>query len=142
MKYISKNKKILKVLIFGLIVAAGSVFILSCDNNSDGGLAPPPAFESDGGSELTENIDPSGETAEILLYSDDLPDFDYGGAKFRMLTFDDYPAAHSMLVIEEQTGEIVNDSIYLANRIVQDRFNLEFEQIEGQRLNMPYCIRV
>ena len=129
-----KTNKLYLLLTFSLLL----LILFSCgdskESNSPGNLNTPQA-------DITDGNQPSDETMENLLYNDDLPDFNYGGAKFRMLTFYDYPAAHSMLVIEEQTGDIVNDSIYLTNRIVQDRFNLEFEQVEGQRLNMPNMLR-
>ncbi|MCL2159472.1 MAG: hypothetical protein FWH48_08700, partial [Oscillospiraceae bacterium] len=52
--------------------------------------------------------------------SDDLPELDYGGDIFKMLTFTNLDTAHLELLVEEQNGEIVNDSIYLSNRLVQD----------------------
>ncbi|MCL1793319.1 MAG: hypothetical protein FWG34_05585 [Oscillospiraceae bacterium] len=112
-----KTKKILCLL---MAFAVAPSLLFSCSSSNDGGFS--------GDIENTEKAGDAEATTENPLYIDDLPEKNYDKAKFKMMTFNDYDLTHFDLVIEEQIGEIVNDSIYLANRLVQDRFNIEFEQ--------------
>lgn len=65
----------------------------------------------------------AGTTAEpeSTAISDDLPDIDFEGREFRILTcdylLDDYLA-------EEENGSLMNDTIYRRNRKVEDRFGV------------------
>jgi len=116
----TKTKKI-----YCLLIVLTLLLLLSCSSSNNGNSSGGPdnsQGNNPGGNEQTE------EATENPLYIDELPAQDYGGEKFKMLTFNDYELTHFNLVIDEQTGDIVNDSIYLSNRIVQDRFNIEFEQ--------------
>ena len=110
-----------------ICVALALIFLLvSCGDPGKG--------DSSGGPEASEAPENLEEPAENILYADDLPEMDFGGEKFVMLSFTNLDTAHINLLIEEQTGEVADDSIYLANRLVQDRFNLEF----GQTLTADY----
>ncbi len=62
-----------------------------------------------------------------VLAPPDLPEKDYGGYEFKILTrvegWGIYNNEH--LVVEEENGEILNDAIYNRNRHVEDRFNIQ-----------------
>ena len=70
----------------------------------------------------------SSADAETTRVSSNLPDKDYGGAEFNILyryvgdenihNFFEYDA-------EEQNGELLNDTVYERNRVVEERFNIE-----------------
>ena len=72
---------------------------------------------------ITDSPSDSGTTAEpeSTVISDDLPDIDFEGREFRILTcdylLDDYSA-------DEENGGLMNDTIYRRNRTVEDRFGV------------------
>jgi maltose-binding protein MalE len=117
-----KLKKILCLLIIFALL-----FLLSC-KDSDTGNTPDPN-NSNTSSSLDASGDPGGsendEPNENPLYIDDLPDENYNGAKFNMLDCE-YLYTNATLIVEKQTGDVIFDSIYLANRTVEERFNIEF----------------
>jgi len=92
------------------------------------------ASPEDGASDGLRADDPpnenthAGETSEDRSYIDDLPEMDFNSGKFTILTFT-FDNANTNMVPEEQIGEPVIDAIYLSNSIVQERFNVEIEQI-------------
>lgn len=104
-----------------LLILSAVLPLLSC-GGSGGGDIPEVAGS-------TEEQKDEAQPAANSLYSDDLPEMDFGGGKFVMLSFTNLDTVHINLLIETQTGEVADDSIYLANRLVQDRFNAVFEQI-------------
>lgn len=55
---------------------------------------------------------------------DDVPEMDLGGYEFRILSQGYSHAWHGVINIEEETGELVNDNIYLRNRVIEERFNI------------------
>ena len=115
-------KKTIILMLVSLILLS-----VSCGDSGGGNLPDTPASP--------ENPGDLGESPEKSLYADDLPELDFGGGKFTMLTFTNLDTAHLELVIETQTGDVVDDSIYLSNRLIQDRFKLEFEQIQNNDYN-------
>ena len=114
-----KNTK--KKKIFCILVAVSLMLLFSCKDSSD----EKPIGSTDADDRNSGALD---EPAENPLYIDDLPERDYGGETFKMMTWD-VSFGNLELVVEEQTGDVIFDSIYLANRSVQDRFKIEFEQI-------------
>ncbi|MCL1857729.1 MAG: hypothetical protein FWF92_00660 [Oscillospiraceae bacterium] len=131
-----KTKKILCLLILVALL-----FLFSCKSEGpDNGNIPVPSNpdisnqpdvlsnsgDSNGSNE--SNSSENNEPAEDPLYIDDLPEENYNGAKFNMLTCE-YLYTNANLVVEEQSGDVIYDAIYLANRTVEDRFNIEFEQL-------------
>lgn len=67
----------------------------------------------------------SETTAETTsqFISDELPDLDFKGESINVLYRDD---VLSSFYVVEQTGDIVDDAVYNANRAVEDRLNLKF----------------
>lgn len=64
--------------------------------------------------ELNSAADISDSETEI---TDDLPEYDANGYRFRVLTYQD------MIGIEEQDGEVLNDAEYIRDQKVMERFN-------------------
>lgn len=80
----------------------------------------------------TEVTDTTKETTALearAAVSDDLPEKDFGGRAFKVVTNDNYDTHY--LVAEEQTGEGVNDAIFARNLTVQERYNAEVEAVFG-----------
>ncbi|MHC1693880.1 MAG: ABC transporter substrate-binding protein [Eubacteriales bacterium] len=88
-------------------------FVLSCaaDNTQAQATVPSETAVSS-----TEVVD------QRQLVSDDLPEKDFEGYSFRIFTTEDHKKYY---IAEEQTGEVVNDAIYAANRAVEERFNIK-----------------
>ncbi|MHB1152275.1 MAG: hypothetical protein ACYCWE_12525 [Eubacteriales bacterium] len=60
--------------------------------------------------------------------SDDLPDTDCEGREFRLYAFG---KMEKFFFADEQDGEIINDSIYLANKTVEERFNTDIVYVDS-----------
>lgn len=74
--------------------------------------------------------DSTGETTQGepnkkdgLWYADYLPDKDYGGYTFRVVTMDRFPTD-----VTEENGDIINDAYYKRNMLIEGRYNINFEQ--------------
>lgn len=60
--------------------------------------------------------------------SDDLPETDCEGREFRLYAFD---KMEKYFYADEQNGEIINDSIYTANKTVEERFNTDIVFVDS-----------
>jgi len=73
-------------------------------------------------------VETEAETKDSLAarldVSDNLPDADFGGSTF-MICGDD--AYLSYYIVEEQTGEVVNDAVFQRNLKVQERYNVSID---------------
>lgn len=110
-----KIKKYLLIL-FTIIL---SILIMSCS-------------ESDITTDtVTTQNDVETETAETSEeFLDNLPDdLDFEGATVTFLVRDAEPWSYE-IAVEEENGEIINDSIYERNRNVMERLNVEIVEIE------------
>lgn len=58
------------------------------------------------------------------LVSDELPEKDFGGRAFRVLTYD---FCETDFVTEGMTGALINDAIYSRNTTISERFNIQLE---------------
>ncbi|MHB1152466.1 MAG: hypothetical protein ACYCWE_16845 [Eubacteriales bacterium] len=86
------------------------VFITSCTDNV-------PGVKSDITADTTEET-----TAEENKYEAGyLPDVQYDGYQYRIISYEEYPA-HS----EELNGNAINDAIYTRNALIEERYNIEF----------------
>lgn len=118
------SKKHLPVLVWIIPVAFVYTFLISCSAKNDGG-------ESKSTDPVTENA-ASGEALEIeidLCATDYLPEKDYGGYEFSIVTFEDHISGTNMFIAEEQIGEVLNDALYKRNLIVEDRFNIKIKGV-------------
>lgn len=87
--------------------------------------------------QTAENIDTtvSDSTAEStepeINYAPDLPDTDFEGAAFSMVSRDDafhsYAAHTHDLFAEEMTGDLMNDATYERNTRIAEKYNVEFK---------------
>ena len=61
--------------------------------------------------------------SETFYSHPSLPNKDYGGAEFRIITSDNLPVAE-----EEQTGEIVDDARYKRYLAIEEKYNIKFTE--------------
>ena len=74
--------------------------------------------------ETTESVaTETGETEDTRVYPD-LPDVNYDGQDFRMLTWDG--SAVPSLYSEEMDGEVVNDAVYERNSAIAEKYGVTF----------------
>jgi len=85
--------------------------------------------EAGGDSEKGGN-DTSAEvtTAKEPTVYDYLPEKDYGGRSYHILTSEGWSVDMlTQMYIEEETGDVVGDAVYRRNRTVEEAFNVEIE---------------
>ena len=111
-------KKTLSLILAALLVAQ---VLVSCGNDSDGGNTTTPTEISGATTEETIPDEPNKKNG--LWYADYLPEKDYEGYTFRVLTMDQFPTD-----VTEEDGDIVNDAYYKRNSIIESRYNINFEQ--------------
>lgn len=108
-----KFKRITALLLLSALLSA-----TSCGDNSTADDTSQP--DSNG----TDSIETTNPTVTRKSISDDLPERDFGGEIFTVLTFSKlYPD----FFIEESTGDVINDAVYKRNSTVEDRFNCKIE---------------
>ena len=112
-----------RFMVLFLILAIMAGLFLSC--NGDTTKDTDDSNQAQTAENETEN---EGENiaAESNDHEDDLPEMDFQGEPFRMVHMTEYTNAHAYLLTEEENGDVINDSIYKANKIVEERFNTVF----------------
>lgn len=109
----------MKKVFLVLLVCAQLLALGACGKDTDSGDAIPE----------TET-----ETAQESKYGDDLPEKDFKGAKYTMAVVDttaDWDA--SFHIMEELTGDALNDARYYNIFNTETRFNVDIEEIDGPR---------
>ena len=105
-----------KILLFAAMV----LVLFSCDGKS-------PAGDTAASEKITEAAEPEDGKISIINERSKVPDNiaeeDMGGMKFRLITRSQH---EEEFFIEEETGELVEDAIYLRNIKIEDRFNIKF----------------
>ena len=122
--------KNLKYFVFTAAVCIFTLFILfSCSGGADG--VNPMLNEPDTLSAEEDVISPADETepekAEYMGYI--FPGVDYGGYEFKILNFEVQSWAYTVMAVEEQTGEVIDDAIYMRNAAVEETLNIKINDI-------------
>lgn len=93
---------------------------LSCSEPAD------TAAETTSGSTGT-----AAETTELHYAAEYLPGSDFGGYKFRIVTVEkDVYSLTLAADAAEENGEVINDAVYKRNRVIEDRYNMKFREID------------
>ena len=111
-----KNAKTVSLLIAALLTA--SCVMASCGAAQDSAPASTTAAQG-----AAPDAEAETEAAETVI-PDELPaDLDFGGREFRVgfMTPDQVKVA----IVEEATGDVVNDAVYEANTKVDERLNVK-----------------
>ena len=80
-------------------------------------------------------LDENAETTASDGMPDNLPAMDFGGKEFRFLSYETVNC-NGIHVVEEQNGEIVNDTTYEVNRRIEERFNVNLVEILDDPLTL------
>lgn len=95
--------------------------LMSCGGGTQPSQVETTAGEADAADGAITTI---AETADPL--ADNLPEADFDGRKFRVVTSDEYAY---QIYAEEETGDVTNDAIFRRNLTVEERFGFEVESL-------------
>lgn len=115
------KKKTFSQIAFLLAALTAAQILASCGNESQTQNNTTPSTNQDISSEVTTADEPNKKNG--LWYADYLPEKDYDGYTFRVVSVDILPTD-----VAEETNDIVNDSYYQRNRKIEEKYNIEFEQ--------------
>ena len=103
-----------------LVIVMLGMAVLSC-GKADSGVV---------GGEATSDTSENGATDSTTAATENVntePALNFGGKTFTLLHWDDgYPNEY---FVEEQTGDLIADSVFLRNALVEERLGVEIEWI-------------
>lgn len=107
-----------------MLVLASLILASSCANEE---------ISEDTPTTKQENTDETVETVETETdkLKDNLPETDLNGWKMRIVAHHDQLSDESTIYAPELTGEIINDTIYMRDLALKERFNFDIEVIPG-----------
>ncbi|MBQ7719347.1 MAG: hypothetical protein IJT56_02085 [Clostridia bacterium] len=110
-------KKTLSMILAALMLSSAAV-LAACGGEQDASPASTTAAQGeDAPAETAAETTDADVRASI---PDDLPDEDLGGYTYTIMTY-----SKGTYYQEEETGDLVNDTIYQRNRDVEERFNVK-----------------
>ena len=130
MKKMRKKTKTTAFLAVLLLVISVILFSCAQDKNTGSDTDNPPVDkDGDNAGDNGSDSEPGQDNNEI---SDELEPADYNGADFRILyrngcsrgNWAEYDVHKIEIATEAENGDIINDSLYKRNKIVEDRFNV------------------
>lgn len=123
----NKLQKLKSVMAIMLIITMTAGILVSCGEKTQNN--PGGDNQENAGA---DNREIDAESAAVIedegYYDDDLGDFDFKGYKFNFLTRT-VDFLNCAIDYEEITGEVLEDAIYERNRRIEERFNIEFNNI-------------
>ena len=117
-----KTNRIYAMLLACLTV--GSAVLTSCGDTADSGSVSTTAAVDEQTAAVTE-LETTEEDVRRAV-SDNVPEFDFGGAAFRTITQD---STVNDIWVGEETGDVLDDAIYARNRTVEERFNITIPEV-------------
>ena len=114
----AKQMKRIIAFILMAIISCSMIFCISCSKSASGGET-----SADNNGTFANTDEP---TAEADPYDPGLPETDFAGMKFRILTIDPddrFWWSNTQVDATEETGDIVNDAIYKRNRSIEKKYN-------------------
>ena len=116
------QKRILSLILCAMFVFSAVAFAACAEKN-------------DTGSDDTSAAGLDAETTELTeeekrnAVTDDIPELDFEGAKFRIITRDGSshpkPIHVDDVYMEKATGDVIDDAVFARNQAVEERFNME-----------------
>ncbi len=108
-------------LFLAALLALSALSAVSCSQPAAEGeeeAAPSQANEEGAAPETVPETEPA--------ITDDLPEKDFGGVGFVILT-SSTQTQHSITAINEQTGDVLNDAMFDRTQFVADKYNIDFK---------------
>ncbi len=107
------------LLLSALLLAGSALTLVSCGDAEEPLQTEESLTEASTSSETVVETEGPSQTLDV-------PDVNFNGYTFRALSID-RDAMYTMLDVEKITSEPVNDAIYERNRLIEDRFGIQFE---------------
>jgi len=117
----SKMKRLCALLLLGAMLTA-----TACASADSGETTDTTAT-----ADTAETVETTAAETEI---SDDLPEEDFGGKDFRILTIDKNYGRENFEA-EEENGALIHDAVYRRNRAVEERYNVKIKTIISPDVN-------
>jgi len=83
--------------------------------------------ETDGNNNPSDTSVTSADVTTADPYADELDEYDFDGSEFHMFNRTN-ENCHYSIEMTEETGDVLDDAIYLRNRNLEERFNFKFAQ--------------
>ena len=115
------KKQLLLILTVFILICALPVILSSCGSNNNNSSAVENAENNDIHQEEYQKEESDAD--QSAGYKDNVPEMDLGGYNFRILSHQSV-WLHAEMNFEEETGDIIQDSIYRRNRKIEERFNI------------------
>ena len=125
-----------KRIIIYTIVAAVLCLAVSCGEDAGGGKIPEGVSEN--------SMAPDESEAQNDPYDPNLPENDFGGMDFCILTIDPDDTfwwSNTQIDATEETGDIINDAIYKRNRSVEKTYNFKIQTVYMLDANLVSAMR-
>ena len=111
-------KRIISLMLALLMLASAATMLFSCDKKEE---------NNNKETEKGTVVDDGSIFYERSLVSDDLPDANYGGRSFRIVT---HMRGEVEIPEEERNqGDLIKDTKFTRNQAVENRFNIEIEVV-------------
>ena len=115
--------KISAFLLFLLVIA--SVILSSCSDGSNGSGAV-----TEGNQNPESNLESEVITEPVITY--DVPEMDCDGYDFTVMVRESYLGVYWVtndVFADSQTGEPINDAVYIRNRLLEEKFNINIHEV-------------
>lgn len=111
------------VVLLVLLLSAGGT-LLSCGDDAQTQKPSETTSVADDGSAVAESKEPLSFAEQHAQTKDDLPEADFGGEPF-LVAINTY--CESDFLMEDATGDVLDDAVYNRNKAVEERFNITLE---------------
>ena len=127
-----KTKKIICLIMSALMCI---LILSSCGGETQNqpqnpNSAEQPANDGASAEQVPDDAPESEKTEPVLQYMGYVfPDENYGGYEFRILNYEIQPWAYTVMSMEEQTGDAIDDAIYTRNAAVEESLNIKITEV-------------
>jgi len=125
-------KKRLLICISLFLIVFSAVCLTSCVAKNDGSGGNEPSASDFGAADAggNTNISNNWETSEEVAAPIELPDENFDGRAFNIITPPyDSPAIWQLFTADAEDGDIINDAVYRRTVSIEDRYNIKINQI-------------
>ncbi len=123
---------------FLLSILASTAILCACGGDTgDNGTVTTAADDQANATETVVDTVELTDLEKRQRISDNLPEKDWGGKEFRIITGEEFDFADELWV-EEQNGDQCNDAVYNRNEKIESRFNVKISLLpQGTDRNAP-----
>ena len=127
MKIVNKIKVLSLLLILFLLVP----LIIACNNPSNNNTPEVTESVNKDNGENNNSPDDDNDDMQVQKPALELPDIKYDGYDFKIMNIDQSAMTwvYTTIYSDEDTGEGINDAVYIRNRLVEDRFDINIKEI-------------